>query len=241
MSTIYVLSNPAMPGTVLIGYSRKENISGEIAELYTSSVPAPFKCELAASVGNAREVLDLIHSIFASARISPDRDFYKVSSEQVLAVLKLAGGKDVTPGEDGTVVAAAAEAAPAPANGRRRAANGRRKAANGRRRPRRSQAKSASGRKRRRRRPNLNFGQLGIGPGSVLVGRDGTEVIVHDDRQVNYQDEVLFITPATRRMLGLDDNAVVSAGQYWTYNGRKVSELYDEFHSPAAPAESDTE
>lgn len=233
-STIYVLSNPAMPETVLIGYSRKENISGEIAELYTSSVPAPFKCELAASVENAREVLALIHSIFANARMAPDRDFFKVSSDQVMAVLKLAGGKDVTPAEDGTVAAAAAEAAPAPANGRRRAANGRR-------RPRRSQAKSASGRKRRRRRPNLNFGQLGIGPGSVLVGRDGTEVIVHDDRQVSYQDEVMFITPATRRMLGLDDNAVVSAGQYWTFNGRKVSELYDEFHSPAAPAESDTE
>ena len=129
------------------------------------------------------------------------------------------------------MAAAAAEAAPTPANGRR-------KAANGRRRPKRGQAKSASGRKRRRRRPNLNFGQLGIGPGSVLVGRDGTEVIVHDDRQVSYQDEVMFITPATRRMLGLDDNAVVSAGQYWTFNGRKVSELYDEFHSPA---ESDTE
>lgn len=239
MSTIYVLSNPAMPGTVLIGYSRKENISSEIAELYTSSVPSPFKCELAASVGNAREVLDLIHSIFASARISPDRDFYKVSSEQVLAVLKLAGGKDVTPAEDGTVAAAAGEAAPA--NGRRRATNGRRRAANGRRRPRRGQAKSAAGRKRRRRRPNLNFGQLGIVPGSELIGRDGTSVIVHDDRQVNYQDEVMFITPATRRMLGLDDNAVVSAGQYWTFNGRKVSELYDELHSPAAPAESDTE
>lgn len=227
-STIYVLSNPAMPETVLIGYSRKENISGEIADLYTSSVPAPFKCELAANVENARDVLALIHSIFASARISPDRDFFKVSSDQVMAVLKLAGGKDVTPGEDGTVAAAAAEAAPAPANGRRRAANGRR-------RPRRGQAKSASGRKRRRRRPNLNFKQLSIEPGSVLVGRDGTEVIVHDDRQVSYQDEVMFITPATRRMLGLDENAVVSAGQYWTYNGRKVSELYDEFHSPAEP------
>ncbi len=227
-STIYVLSNPAMPETVLIGYSRKENISGEIADLYTSSVPAPFKCELAANVENARDVLALIHSIFASARISPDRDFFKVSSDQVMAVLKLAGGKDVTPGEDGTVAAAAAEAAPAPANGRRRAANGRR-------RPRKGQAKSASGRKRRRRRPNLNFKQLSIEPGSVLVGRDGTEVIVHDDRQVSYQDEVMFITPATRRMLGLDENAVVSAGQYWTYNGRKVSELYDEFHSPAQP------
>ena len=227
-STIYVLSNPAMPETVLIGYSRKENISGEIADLYTSSVPAPFKCELAANVENARDVLALIHSIFANARISPDRDFFKVSSDQVMAVLKLAGGKDVTPGEDGTVAAAAAEAAPAPANGRRRAANGRR-------RPRRGQAKSASGRKRRRRRPNLNFKQLSIEPGSVLVGRDGTEVIVHDDRQVSYQDEVMFITPATRRMLGLDENAVVSAGQYWTYNGRKVSELYDEFHSPAQP------
>ncbi|MXZ26299.1 MAG: GIY-YIG nuclease family protein [Caldilineaceae bacterium SB0665_bin_21] len=228
MSTIYVLSNPAMPETVFIGYSRKENISGEIAELYTSSVPAPFKCELAANVENARDVLALIHSIFASARISPDRDFFKVSSDQVMAVLKLAGGRDVTPAEDGTVTTAAAEAAPAPANGRRRAANGRR-------RPRRSQAKSASSRKRRRRRPNLNFKQLSIEPGSVLVGRDGTEVIVHDDRQVTYQDEVMFITPATRRMLGLDDNAVVSAGQYWTYNGRKVSELYDEYHSPAKP------
>ena len=108
-STIYVLSNPAMPETVLIGYSRKENISGEIADLYTSSVPAPFKCELAANVENARDVLALIHSIFASARISPDRDFFKVSSDQVMAVLKLAGGKDVTPGEDGTVAAAAAE------------------------------------------------------------------------------------------------------------------------------------
>jgi len=219
-----------MPETVFIGYSRKENISGEIAELYTSSVPAPFKCELAANVENARDVLALIHSIFASARISPDRDFFKVSSDQVMAVLKLAGGRDVTPAEDGTVTTAAAEAAPAPAP-----ANGRRRAANGRRRPRRSQAKSASSRKRRRRRPNLNFKQLSIEPGSVLVGRDGTEVIVHDDRQVTYQDEVMFITPATRRMLGLDDNAVVSAGQYWTYNGRKVSELYDEYHSPAKP------
>lgn len=228
MSTIYVLSNPAMPETVFIGYSRKENISGEIAELYTSSVPAPFKCELAANVENARDVLALIHSIFASARISPDRDFFKVSSDQVMAVLKLAGGKDVTPAEDGTVTTTAAEAAPAPANGRRRAANGRR-------RPRRGQAKSTSGRKRRRRRPNLNFKQLSIEPGSVLVGRDGTEVIVRDERQVSYQDEVMFITPATRRMLGLDENAVVSAGQYWTYNGRKVSELYDEFHSPAKP------
>ncbi|MDE0672646.1 MAG: GIY-YIG nuclease family protein [Caldilineaceae bacterium SB0662_bin_9] len=228
MSTIYVLSNPAMPETVFIGYSRKENISSEIAELYTSSVPAPFKCELAANVENARDVLALIHSIFASARISPDRDFFKVSSDQVMAVLKLAGGKDVTPADDGTVTTAATEAAPAPANGRRRAANGRR-------RPRRGQAKSTSGRKRRRRRPNLNFKQLSIEPGSVLVGRDGTEVIVHDERQVSYQDEVMFITPATRRMLGLDENAVVSAGQYWTYNGRKVSELYDEFHSPAKP------
>lgn len=228
MSTIYVLSNPAMPETVFIGYSRKENISSEIAELYTSSVPTPFKCELAANVENARDVLALIHSIFASARISPDRDFFKVSSDQVMAVLKLAGGKDVTPADDGTVTTAATEAAPAPANGRRRAANGRR-------RPRRGQAKSTSGRKRRRRRPNLNFKQLSIEPGSVLVGRDGTEVIVHDDRQVSYQDEVMFITPATRRMLGLDENAVVSAGQYWTYNGRKVSELYDEFHSPAKP------
>lgn len=229
-STIYVLSNPAMPETVMVGYSRKENISGEIAELYTASVPAPFKCELAASVENAREVLALIHSIFANARVSPDRDFFTVSSEQVMAVLKLAGGKDVTPGADGTVAAAAAPApAPAPANGRRRAANGRR-------RPRKAQAKSTAGRKRRKRRPNLNFKQLSIGPGSVLVGRDGTEAIVHDDRQVTYQDEVMFITPATRRMLGLDDNAVVSAGQYWTFNGRKVSELYDEFHAPAAPA-----
>ena len=223
-STIYVLSNPSMPETVMIGYSRKENISSEIAELYTASVPTPFKCELAASVENARDVLGLIHSIFASARVAPDRDFFKVSSDQVMAVLKLAGGRDVTPAADGTVAAAPA---PAPANGRRR-----RKSANGRRRPRAAQAKPAS-RKRRRRRPNLNFKQLSIEPGSVLVGRDGTEAIVHDDRQVTYQGDVMFITPATRRMLGLDDNAVVSAGQYWSYNGQKVSELYDAFHAPA--------
>lgn len=228
-STIYVLSNPSMPETVMIGYSRKENISGEIAELYTASVPTPFKCELAASVENARDVLGLIHSIFESARVAPDRDFFKVSSEQVMAVLKLAGGRDVTPSADGTVAAEPAPA-PAPANGRRR-----RRSANGRRRPRAAQAKT-TGRKRRPRRPNLNFKQLSIEPGSVLVGRDGTEAIVHDDRQVTYQGEVMFITPATRRMLGLDDNAVVSAGQYWSYNGQKVSELYDAFHAPA-PAE----
>ena len=228
-STIYVLSNPSMPETVMIGYSRKENISGEIAELYTASVPTPFKCELAVSVENARDVLGLIHSIFANARVAPDRDFFKVSSEQVTAVLKLAGGRDVTPSADGTAVAAPAPA-PSPANGRRRrSANGRR------RRPRAGQART-TGRKRRPRRPNLNFKQLSIEPGSVLVGRDGTEAIVHDDRQVTYQDEVMFITPATRRMLGLDDNAVVSAGQYWSYNGQKVSELYDAFHAPA-PAE----
>ena len=218
--TIYVLSNPAIPDAVMLGYSQKENIKGEIAGLYNPSVPVPFKCEMATSVENARTVFDLIREVLEYARYTEDREFYRVPAKNVIALLKLTGGKDVTPEQEEQNTSPLEVSPSLPANGRRKAVSGRR----------RPKTKSASSKQRRPRRPNLNFQQLGILPGSIIKGRDGKEATVHGDRRVRFEGEVMFITPATRRMLGTDDSVVISAAQYWTYNGRKISEMYNELH-----------
>lgn len=89
-----------------------------------------------------------------------------------------------------------------------------------------------AGEELRRRRPSMNFTQMGIPPGSTLVSSDDgtTSVVVIDARRVRLGDEELSLTAATRGLLGLDYD--VQPSPHWTFEGRPLREIYNETYGP---------
>jgi T5orf172 domain len=79
----------------------------------------------------------------------------------------------------------------------------------------------------RARRPNFNFEEMQIPFGSVLNSYDDdSSATVIAPKKVRYSDEEMTLTAATRLMLGLDYN--VAPGPHWTFNGKRVSAIYEE-------------
>ena len=77
------------------------------------------------------------------------------------------------------------------------------------------------------RRPNLNFEEMGIPVGSVLESYDDdSTAIVVGPRKVRYREAEMTLTAATRQMLGLDYS--VAPGPHWTFQGRRVRDIYNE-------------
>lgn len=78
-----------------------------------------------------------------------------------------------------------------------------------------------------KKRPNLNFIEMGIPIGSELVSaRSGESVIVIAPKQIQFRGEEMSLTKATRLILGLDYN--VAPGPYWFFEGRLLREVYNE-------------
>jgi hypothetical protein len=94
---VYILINEAMPGYIKIGRT-STSVEQRMQELYKTPVPLPFECFYAAKVGNAIEVERGLHDAFADNRVSPNREFFQIAPERVVAVLKLLGLEEVTPG-----------------------------------------------------------------------------------------------------------------------------------------------
>jgi hypothetical protein len=57
------------------------------------------------------------------------------------------------------------------------------------------------------RRPRMNFHELGVPTGSVLLFKDGqSQAVVVSDKKVELQGAVCSLTAATRKLLGLPDD-----------------------------------
>ncbi|HMN73529.1 MAG TPA: GIY-YIG nuclease family protein [Rhodoblastus sp.] len=95
-SVVYVLSNPAMPGLVKIGWTASEDAASRIAQLYATGVPFPFKLEFACRVPNADEVERALHRAFSPNRVNPKREFFSIEADQAIAILKLLHVEDAT-------------------------------------------------------------------------------------------------------------------------------------------------
>ena len=82
--------------------------------------------------------------------------------------------------------------------------------------------------KKAKRLPNINFEEMGIPVGSVLVfaGDEDAEVTVTSDRKVNFRGENVFLSKVTRELLGLEYN--VQPTRYWTFNGKNLRDIYAE-------------
>lgn len=80
------------------------------------------------------------------------------------------------------------------------------------------------------RRPVMNFEEMGIPPGAVLRSVENPDIHVYTagGRYVWLNDERVFLAAPTAQLLG---RTGVRATLYWQYDGRLLSELYDETYS----------
>lgn len=195
---VYVLTNPAMPGLIKIGFTNQEDVKIRMAQLYSNpGVPVPFECVYAAKVSNANEVEKALHIAFGPDRINPRREFFEIEASRAIAIIKLLQIENVTP-----KVSASAEAI--------------------------DEVEVEAGEAyAKRKRPRFSFKDMGIPVGSQLVCvTNGETVDVLSDRSVRFRNEETSLTNATRIIL--DNNYHVAPGPYWTYDGRRLRDIYNE-------------
>jgi hypothetical protein len=155
---VYVLTNPAMPGLVKIGKPRQSDVEVRLNQLYTTVIPCPFDCVYAVEVKDCTKVESALHVAFDPYRFNHKREFFEIEPEQAVAVLKLLNLKDVTPEISKELNRNV------------------------------SPAEMASGSKLQKKRPRMNFSEMGIPVGSVLIYEDGvTEATVKNHREIIYR------------------------------------------------------
>lgn len=96
MSTIYILTNQAMPGIIKIGRT-ESSVTQRMSDLFTTSLPLPFECYYAAKVGNYASVERTLHSAFDDYRVNKSREFFKLDPYKAKIILELIAQEDVTP------------------------------------------------------------------------------------------------------------------------------------------------
>ena len=84
----------------------------------------------------------------------------------------------------------------------------------------------------RRRRPNLNFEEMGIPVGARLIHVEGQSfVTVASARKVSFNNEEMSLTAATRLVLNIEHD--VAPGPHWTYEGKLLRDIYNETYGDA--------
>lgn len=203
MSIVYAARNPAMPGLIKIGRTDQE-ADARLSQLYTTGVPVPFKCVMAVKPERpATEVEQALHMAFEPHRLNPAREFFEVAPENVVAIMRLLG-------EDVTDQVQAADDSDTELTAADRAARERAD----------------------RRRPNFNFKEMGIEPGTELRFRDDDTVTVEvvDERRVRMDDDILSMTAATTRACEVD-RPVAPMPHWRTPDGRLLRDIYNETYS----------
>ena len=78
-----------------------------------------------------------------------------------------------------------------------------------------------------KKRPNLNFIEMGIPVGSELISaRSGEVATVTAPKLVKFREEEMSLSKATRLILELEYN--VAPGSYWFFEGRLLRDVYNE-------------
>lgn len=173
-------------------------MGARLNELYSTGVPLPFECAYAARVDDESKVERAFHQAFGPYRINPRREFFNIEPEQAIALLELMASEDMTPSLQEEAGEVDVEAT------------------------------AAAEKFKRQRRPSFRFNKLGIPEGSILQFIDGDQTCVVSSRKhVEFEGTkdwslsalAQYLTGVTRPLRGT---------AYFTYNGRKLSDIYDE-------------
>ena len=198
---VYVLTNPAMPGFVKIGMTSRDNVQARMDELYTTGVPFPFNCVIAVEVENGDGLEKALHAAFEPHRRNRSREFFEMKSSQVEALLKIwPDARDVTPQIKRSLEEGLSS----------------------------EEKEDVRKFKRQKRRPNFNFRVMGIPDGSELVSTNGAheKAVVIGERKVSFRGEEMYLTKATDMVFEFGYS--VNPCPYWTFEGRNLSNIYQE-------------
>jgi hypothetical protein len=78
----------------------------------------------------------------------------------------------------------------------------------------------------------MNFHELGISSGSVLVYKDGSrQAEVSTEKKVTFEGQECSLSAATSVVLGLPKDYAIQPSPHWTFNGKSLHEIYDDTHS----------
>lgn len=140
-----------------------------------------------------------LHHAFGQVRINPTREFFRIEPDRVVSILKLLHVEEVTDELEKSIEADATEA-----------------------------DLQAGKELKHSRRPRMDFSELGIPIGSVLVYVDGDhQATVCGPKTVRFQGTECSLTMATRKVKGLSENYALQPTPYWTFNGSTLKEIYD--------------
>ena len=199
---VYVLTNPCMPGIVKIGMTERSEMDARLRELYTTGVPLPFECKFACKVKKSEcgKIEKALHTAFAPQRVNANREFFSIHPEQAIAILELFQHEDVT-----NEVSQEIENVLTPED-------------------------KAAQEKSRTKRPPINFIDMGLREGDILVYKQDENVTcsVVDKKHVLYKGIVTTLTPITTHLLGKTYS--VQSTPYWKIKdtGRDLIDVYDE-------------
>lgn len=85
---LYVISSPSLPGLCKIGCTRRLNPTVRVKELSSSSLPYPFKTHCFVFNDDCFELETQMHHYFNAQRVAPDREFFYITPQQAIDVLK---------------------------------------------------------------------------------------------------------------------------------------------------------
>ena len=90
---VYILSNPAMPRLIKIGYTK--NHPGERVKQLSrsSSIPVPFDVEWVYPCYNAIELEGEVHKYLESYRVNDSREFFQIPIKKAKSIIKKLGKK----------------------------------------------------------------------------------------------------------------------------------------------------
>jgi hypothetical protein len=163
-----------MPGLIKIGQTGQADANSRISQLYTTGVPVPFTLEYACKVPNPEEVEKALHIAFAPNRINPKREFFRMESDQAIAILKLLHEEDAT-----------AEVAKQPTGLDQQS------------------IEAADQLRSRRPNLNFTDMGIPVGDVLNSIHSDATAIIC-GSRKVTFNGEEMSLTAATRLVLGID-------------------------------------
>jgi hypothetical protein len=100
MPIVYILTNAAMPDLVKIGRTDGP-IEERVRQLNAvPGVPLPFEVFFAAEVEDSIGWERAMHEAFADRRVNPRREFFRLSPDKPMAILRMAHARNVTPAQD---------------------------------------------------------------------------------------------------------------------------------------------
>ncbi len=85
---VYVISSPSLPRMTKIGCTRRLNPTIRVKELSSSSLPYAFRTHGFVFSDNCFELETQMHHYFDDKRVVPDREFFYISPQEVISVLK---------------------------------------------------------------------------------------------------------------------------------------------------------